>query len=128
MRVLLIDDDPDIRKIGALALASIGGFEVEFAGSGPEGVSAAAAGTPDVVLLDRMMPGMDGVETLNALRQLPALAATPVVFFTAKVQRAEVEQLVALGALGVIGKPFDPITLATQLRALLAAAAGSRRV
>ena len=118
MRVLLIDDDPDIRKIGALALASIGGFEVEFAGSGPEGVATAAVGTPDVVLLDRMMPGMDGVETLNALAwhiaaitsdcSAPLRICLNMVFNPSRIRVSA--------------------TLATQLRALLAAAAGSRRV
>lgn len=127
MRVLLVDDDPDIRKIGALSLVAVGGFQVEVAESGAEAIAKGAEQAPDLILLDIMMPGMDGVATLAELRKLPGLAGTPVVFFTARVQRAEVEELVALGAMGVIGKPFDPMTLASQVRALLAAASGSRR-
>lgn len=127
MRVLLVDDDPDIRKIGALSLVAVGGFLVEVAESGAEAIAKGAEQAPDLILLDIMMPGMDGVATLAELRKLPGLAGTPVVFFTARVQRAEVEELVALGAMGVIGKPFDPMTLASQVRALLAAASGSRR-
>lgn len=127
MRVLLVDDDPDIRKIGALSLVAVGGFQVEVAESGAEAIAKGAERAPDLILLDIMMPGMDGVATLAELRKLPGLAGTPVVFFTARVQRAEVEELVALGAMGVIGKPFDPMTLASQVRALLAAASGSRR-
>lgn len=119
MNVLLIDDDPDIRQIGHLSLHVVGGFDVIVAASGAAGVAQAQIQTPDVVLLDMMMPGMDGIATLAELRRLPAMQEIPIVFFTAKVQRTEKERLMALGAAGVIAKPFDPMTLAQDLKKLL---------
>ena len=119
MKILLIDDDPDIRQIGELALRSLGGFDVSVAASGPEGITAAQADPPDAILLDMMMPGMDGVTTLAALRRDPALDAVPVLFFTAKIQRNEVEEFLLLGAAGVVEKPFDPMTLAATVLELL---------
>lgn len=123
MKVLLIDDDPHIRKIGELALRAVGGFAVTCAASGAEGLALACAEPPDVILLDLMMPHMDGVSTLAALQQAEPTASVPVVFFTARVQRSEIEHLLALGAVGAIGKPFDPMNLAAQVRALVEGAA-----
>jgi two-component system OmpR family response regulator len=117
-KVLYVEDDADIRTIALLALETVGGLQVRACASGAEAVEAAAAFAPQLLLLDVMMPGMDGPTTLARLRELPATAAVPVVFMTAKVQASEVEQYRALGAVGVITKPFDPMTLAAQVQAL----------
>ncbi len=116
--ILLVDDEPDIRRIGELTLARVGGFTVHLASSGTEAVEAAAGCAPDVILLDVMMPGMDGAATLAALRADARTTAIPVIFMTAKVQAKEVERYRSLGAVGVISKPFDPMTLSDQIRAI----------
>ena len=117
-RVLYVEDEQDIRTVAKLALEMVGGFQVKICSSGEDAVREAVAFAPDMILLDVMMPGMDGPTTLQQLRGLPELAQVPVVFMTAKVQSAEIAQYKALGAKGVIPKPFDPMTLATQVRAL----------
>ena len=119
MKVLIIDDDADIRSVARLSFNRLGGMDVIEAGSGREGVLKARAETPDVILLDLMMPKMDGVATLAALRLQPATAMTPVIFLTAKAVGADVERLTALGAAGVLVKPFDPRTLSEDVRALV---------
>jgi CheY-like chemotaxis protein len=119
MKVLIIDDEADIRSIVRLSLSRLGGMEVVEAASGAEGVRKAQDEKPDVILLDMMMPAMDGSATLAALRAQPATAATPVIFLTAKAMRAEIDRLRALGAAGVLIKPFDPRTLPGEVRALL---------
>lgn len=120
--ILLVDDEPDIRRIGQLTLERLGGHRVRLAASGPEALDALRTAVPEVVLLDVMLPGMDGPTTLQAIRKLPC--AVPVIFVTAKVQRHEVEQYLAAGALGVIKKPFDPLGLPGEVEALLT---GSKR-
>jgi two-component system, OmpR family, response regulator len=117
-RILLVEDDPDIRVVAALALSKIGGFEVQAAGSAPEALRDAPVFAPDLILLDVMMPGMDGPSTLAALRGLPAVARTPVIFMTAKIQPHEMAHYRKLGSAGVIAKPFDPMTLAQRVRDL----------
>lgn len=117
--VLLVDDEPDIRRIGELSLRGVGRLEVLLASSGAEAVELAARAQPDVILLDVMMPGMDGPSTLAALRARPETAQIPVVFVTAKVQRREVDHYRALGAAGVVAKPFDPMTLAADVRRIV---------
>lgn len=117
-RVLYVEDDPDIRTIAAMALETLGGLVLRSCASGEEALGAAADFRPDLLLLDVMMPGLDGPTTLARLRELPATAATPVIFMTAKVQGPEVEHYRALGALGVISKPFDPLNLAAEIQAL----------
>ena len=117
-RLLCIDDVADIREIVALALED--DFEVHLAASGAEGLALFDDLRPDLVLLDVMMPGMDGPTTLRLLRERPAGAQLPVVFFTAKVQPQDVAAWRALGALDVIAKPFDPIALPARLQALSA--------
>ena len=117
-RVLLVEDDADIRTIATLALETVGGLVLQACASGPEALERAPQFAPQLLLLDVMMPGMDGPTTLQRLRELPALAGTPVVFMTAKVQAHEVAHYQALGALGVITKPFDPMALAGQVQAL----------
>lgn len=119
MKVLIIDDDDDIRSIARLSLSRLGGMEVIEAASGAEGVRKGREEQPDVILLDVMMPVMDGSATLAALRAQPATAATPVIFLTAKAMRVEIERLRGLGAAGVMTKPFDPRTLPADVRALV---------
>ncbi len=117
-RILLIEDDPDIQVVASLALSGIGGFTVEVCGSAVEALRTAPGFAPDLILLDVMMPGMDGPAALRALRELPATASTPVIFMTAKIQTQEVAHYLNLGSLGVIAKPFDPTTLADRIRDL----------
>ncbi len=119
MKILIIDDDADIRSIARLSLSRVGGMEVIEAGGGVEGVRKAQEENPDVILLDMMMPTMDGMETLAALRSQPATASTPVIFLTAKAVGNEVERITSLGAAGVLVKPFDPRTLSRDVRALV---------
>ena len=118
-RILLVDDDADIRTIGELALASVGGFEVRAVGSGRAALEDAREHPPDVILLDVMMPGLDGPATFAELRAAPELQSIPVIFMTAKVQTHELEGYRALGATGIIPKPFDPMTLADEVRRIM---------
>jgi CheY-like chemotaxis protein len=116
-RILFVEDDPDIRKVAKLALEALGGFAVFPCGSGPEALAALATMAtdgfaPDLLLLDVMMPGMDGPATLAALRQIPGAERLPAVFMTARVQAHEVAGYKAMGAVDVIAKPFDPMRLA----------------
>ena len=115
-RVLHVEDEPDIQEVARMALEAVGGLTVEQAGSGKEALAKAAVFAPDVILLDVMMPGMDGPSTLAELRRSPATASIPVIFMTAKVQHQEVERYKQLGALDVIAKPFDPMTLSDSIR------------
>ena len=117
-RIMFVDDDPDIRTVGLIALETVGGFTVRPCSSGNEALENVGAFNPDLILLDVMMPEMDGPATLHALRALPEGSDIPVVFFTAKTQRGDIEQLSELGALGVLAKPFDPMTLASELGVL----------
>ena len=119
-RILLVDDDPDIRTIAHLSLTAVGGFKVEMCSSGTEAIERAAGFAPDLILLDVMMPGVDGLATLKALREISPLSETPVVFLTAKVQPHEVLQLKVAGALDVLAKPFDPMGLPDSLRRIWA--------
>jgi two-component system OmpR family response regulator len=117
--ILYVEDDPDIQTIAQIALETVGGFTLHTCSSGREALDAAASKfIPDLILLDVMMPEMDGPTTLAGLRQLPQTVNTPVVFMTAKVQGSEIANYKALGALGVIAKPFDPMQLAQQVNAL----------
>ena len=120
MRVLVIDDEEDVRFVAQLSLGRVGGMTVLEATSGEEGVARARADQPDFILLDMMMPGMDGAATFRALRAGPDTAEIPVVFLTAKAMSGEVQRLKELGAKGVVLKPFDPMTLADEIRAILA--------
>jgi CheY-like chemotaxis protein len=119
VKVLIVDDEPDIRRIAKLGLSRVGGMEVVEAANGAEALVRAKEDKPDAVLLDVMMPGLDGPSTLARLREDPATSGIPVVFLTAKAIVAELERLKVLGAAGVLTKPFDPMTLARELRALL---------
>jgi two-component system OmpR family response regulator len=117
-RIMYVDDEPDIRTIVDLVLHTLEGFSVTLCASGAEALQRAPEILPQLVLLDVMMPGMDGPETFRALRALPATSAVPVVFVTAKVQPVEVARFRGLGAADVIAKPFDPLALAGQVRAI----------
>ncbi len=115
-KILYVEDEPDIQMIARVALENVGGFELLVCSSGAEAIEKGAAFNPDLLLLDVMMPGMDGPTTLAELRKIPALADTPVMFMTAKVQPQEVAYLKSLNVADVIAKPFDPIGLASNIR------------
>jgi two-component system OmpR family response regulator len=117
-KLMAVEDDADIRRILDLALGTFGGFELTLCESGEAALTALQQERPDLILLDVMMPGLDGPGTLRAIRAQPALATIPVVFLTAKLQPGEIASWTALGALAVIGKPFDPLTLPDELRQL----------
>jgi CheY-like chemotaxis protein len=117
-RVVLCEDENDIRELVVICL-EFAGWDVTAVPTGADCVMAVRDHAPDAVLLDVMMPGQDGPATLAQLRADPATAEVPVVFLTAKHRAREVEQLVELGAVGVIGKPFDPLGLAREVSALL---------
>jgi CheY-like chemotaxis protein len=119
-RILYVEDEPDIRTIAEIALEVVGGFIVTSFANGQDAVAGAARVRPDLLLLDVMMPGMDGLSTLRALRQVPETADTPVIFMTAKVQAAEINSYLAAGALDVIAKPFDPMALPGVIRSMWA--------
>lgn len=116
IRILYVDDEPDIREVVDISLGLNPNFEVRACSSGAEAITAAAEWSPFLILLDVMMPGMDGPTTLTELRKNPQTSAIPVVFMTARAQTREVEHFIALGAQGVISKPFDPMTLASQVQ------------
>jgi CheY-like chemotaxis protein len=113
VRILHVDDEPDIRDVVDISLHLNPDFEVRACASGAEAITAAAAWKPFLILLDVMMPGMDGPTTLKQLRNNPQTTAIPVIFMTARAQTQEVARFIALGAQGVISKPFDPMTLAS---------------
>jgi len=116
LRILHVDDEADIRQVAKLALEQVGGFTVESCESGAQAIEKAPIFNPDMILLDVMMPGMSGPDTLEALRGLPETAGTPIVFMTAKVQAPEIKALRELGATGVIEKPFDPMTVSECIK------------
>ena len=119
MKVLIIDDDADIRFVAAMSLRAGGGIEVIEASGGLVGVRKAREEQPDIILLDMMMPLMDGAQTIAALRMQTETARTPVIFLTAKTIGAEIQRMMELGAAGVLIKPFDPRTLAADVLALV---------
>lgn len=118
-RVLIIDDEDDIREVAALSLESVAGWEVVVADSGPQGLARAIEYQPNAILLDVMMPGMDGPSTFRELRKNPATAKIPVLLLTAKVQSSDQRRFADLGVDGVLFKPFDPLTLHAQIAATL---------
>ena len=115
-KILYVEDEPDIQMIARVALESVGGFELCVCSSGAEAIEKAGSFNPDLLLLDVMMPGMDGPTALAELRKIPSLTNTPVMFMTAKVQPQEVEFLKSLNVADVIAKPFDPMCLADNIR------------
>ena len=115
-RILYVEDEPDIQAVAKLALEQVGKFTLEVCSSGQEAVDKAAAFSPQLMLLDVMMPEMDGPTTLKKLREISGLEATPAVFMTARVQPHEVQEYIEMGAADVIAKPFDPMMLSNQIR------------
>lgn len=117
-RVLVVDDDPDIRLLTATCLSRIGGYDVRSAADGTEALQLAASWRPDAILMDVHMPFGDGPSTARTLRETEATSAIPVVLITASVGAAEAEALAGLPVAGVLKKPFDPMTLSAQFSAL----------
>ena len=118
-RILIIDDEEDIRDVAALSLETVAGWEVIVANSGAQGIARAIEHLPEAILLDVMMPGMDGPTTLQELRKNPVTAKIPVMLLTAKVQASDQRRFADLGVEAVLFKPFDPMTLSTQISAVL---------
>jgi len=123
-RILYVDDEDDIREIAQMSLELDLEFEVRCSSSGAEALADAADWQPDLILLDVMMPDMDGPETLKRLADSPLTASIPVAFITARTQTHQVERYLAMGAVGVIAKPFDPMALAGEVKNLLPQPAG----
>lgn len=121
MKALIIDDEEDVRYVARLSLGRVGGMTVIEAANGEEGLALAHSESPDFILLDMMMPGMDGVATFRALQASSRTSAIPVVFLTARAMKSDVQRLKDLGARGVVLKPFDPMTLASEIRTILEA-------
>ena len=117
-RVMHVEDDESIRAVAEIALTDVAGFTLLSCDSGQSALAQAEAFAPQLILLDVMMPQMDGLQTLAALRQIPALAKTPVVFMTAKIQQAEKQRYLDAGAVGIIEKPFEPMELGDTLEQL----------
>ena len=118
MTLLLVEDDPDIQLVARMALKRAG-FTVSVASNGQAALEQVNANRPDAVLLDWMMPEMDGPEVCRRLKADPATADIPVIFLTARSQQAEIARGLALGAAGYVVKPFDALTLGTQIREML---------
>jgi len=118
-RILIIDDEDDIREVAALSLESVAGWQVYTANSGAEGMRMAALELPDAILMDVMMPAMDGPTTFREMQKMPSIAGIPVILLTAKVQGVDQRRFAGLGVTAVLFKPFDPLTLAEQMAAAL---------
>ena len=118
-RVLIVDDDDDIREVAQVSLEMVAGWEVLTADSGSAGLQMASADQPDAILLDVMMPGMDGPTTFQKLQSDPAIRHIPVILLTAKLQPADRKRFAELGVAGVLAKPFDPLKLAGQVTEVL---------
>jgi len=117
-RILYVEDEPDIQAVAKLALESVGGFVLHVCSSGSQAIEEAEEFAPQLILLDVMMPGMDGPTTMKELRKIDSLAKVPVIFMTAKVQTNEVAEYMEMGAVEVIAKPFDPMTLSDTIRSI----------
>ncbi len=118
-RVLIIDDEDDIREVAALSLEATAGWEILTASSGREGIKVAAAEKPDAILMDVMMPEMDGPTTFRQMQLNPEVQGIPVVLLTAKVQGVDQRRFAGLGVAAILFKPFDPLTLASQISDVL---------
>ena len=117
-KILLVEDEDDIRTIAKFTLEKYGKFKVEGCSSGEEALVLTESYLPDLILLDMMMPVMDGIETFKALKAKPKLKNIPVIFMTAKVQTHEIQQYKSMGVLGVITKPFSAVTLSDEIKTL----------
>jgi CheY-like chemotaxis protein len=114
-RILIIDDEDDIREVAALSLEATAGWNILTASSGAAGIEIAAAEQPDAILMDVMMPGVDGPTTFGHMQQNSAISHIPVLLLTAKVQGVDQRRFAGLGLAGILFKPFDPLTLAQQI-------------
>lgn len=121
-KVLLVDDEDDVRTVAGVSLQRVGGMDTIVAASGAQGIELARSEHPDIIVLDVMMPEMDGLETLRRLRQDPQTRSIPVIFMTARAQPHEIEAYLTAGAIGVIVKPFDPMGLPARVRDIVAEA------
>jgi CheY-like chemotaxis protein len=119
VHALIVDDDAFIREIARLSLEVMGGWAVSVAGNGSDGIDQARTLAPDVILLDVMMPGIDGIETMRNLSEDPATRDIPVIFLTANTPKSERSRIDETGARGLITKPFDPLSLAHEVEAIL---------
>lgn len=120
-RILYVEDEPLVQTIAKVALVKVGGFNLRICDSGAQALQEVKAFAPRLILLDVVMPGMDGPATLVQLRQDPDTAAIPVVFLTANTDPKEIAHYRSLGAVDVIAKPYNPMTLAEQVRQVWAA-------
>lgn len=111
-KIIFVDDDEDLLQIAKYCLQDLKGAEIQFLSSGEEAIKQALISPPDLIILDVMMPKMDGIATLKTLQMLPSLSSVPVIFITARSQREELEEYQKLGIMGTITKPFDPLELA----------------
>ncbi|OFV95691.1 MAG: two-component system response regulator [Acidobacteria bacterium RIFCSPLOWO2_02_FULL_61_28] len=118
-KILLAEDEEDIRKVAQISLQFRGGWEVVLATNGEECLAKAASDSPDLILLDCMMPKLDGYETCRRLKADPSLRHIPVIFLTAKAQEIEVKKGLSLGAVGYLIKPFNPMSLAAEIKQIL---------
>jgi len=115
-KILYVEDEPDIQEIAFEAMTALGGFEITACSDGKSAIEAAEKFIPDLILLDVMMPGLDGPGTLQELRKIKNTENVPVIFMTAKVQSHEIAEYKKMGALDVIKKPFDPMKLADNIK------------
>lgn len=120
MKILLVEDDSSIRAVALVSLSRVGGHDVTIAENGREALKIAETSEPfDLILLDVMMPELDGFETCKRLKLSAKTSDTPVVFLTAKAQVYEIRQGISLGAIGYIIKPFNPMTLSTEIEKIM---------
>ena len=118
-RILLVDDDEGIREVARTVLEMVGGYDVETAASGLEGLEKARTNPPDAIVLDVMMPGLDGPATFALLQEQPATRDVPVILLTAKTQAADRSRFASIGVAGMLSKPFDPMALCDQIAGIL---------
>ncbi len=115
-KILCVEDEADIQAVAKVALETVGRFEVQMCSSGQEALETLPDFAPDLILLDVMMPGMDGPTTYQEVRKLDGYENVPIIFMTAKVMESDREQYISLGAAGIIAQPFDPMVLSDQIR------------
>lgn len=118
VRITYVEDEVDIREVTEMALTEVGGFEVDCCASGPEALERIPQFKPQLVVLDVMMPGMDGPEVLRRLGEIPELRDLPIIFMTAKTRKDEIAHFLSIGAIAVIPKPFDPFKLPSDVRTI----------
>lgn len=119
MKILIIERDEDVRSVASLSLKLIGGLQVVEAEGASQGLELAVKEKPDAILLDMLSPQMEGTETITELKSNPETASIPVVFLTTRTLSSDSEQMINLGAAGIVHKPFDPMTLASQIQEII---------